>query len=76
MKLDEIAAHEKQCPERTVVCGYRDCSKDIQLKDYVEHAMTMECAIDLERIEDYEYYKGGTRVQFENKFIIMKIALL
>ena len=50
-RMIQIKSHEEICPERTVVCPFRTCSKDIQLKSYEHHALFGggECAIDLDR---------------------------
>ena len=35
--LTELVKHEPQCPERTVVCPYRQCNKTVQLRKYLNH---------------------------------------
>ena len=41
MKLEDLVAHEKQCPldpERTIKCPYYDCAQLVKLKDFDTHA--------------------------------------
>ena len=64
--IEEIKEHEKSCLERTVTCPYKDCNKDVQLKQYKDHALRAECAIDLYNIDAYEFYAGRLPVQFNN----------
>ena len=51
--LTEIVQHEKLCGERTAQCPFQECCREIQVKNYAEHALegTGECAIDLDRAQ-------------------------
>ena len=54
----EVKQHEKVCPERTIKCPYRECRKDIQLKEFRHHAFVEECAIDLNRVREYDCFEN------------------
>lgn len=56
--IDEIGRHEEECQERTIQCPFKDCSRDIQLKNFEDHTRDQECAIDLNRVEDYDFFAG------------------
>ena len=64
----QIKVHEELCPERTIKCPYRDCKKDVQLKTYREHAIIEECAIDLNRVKEYDVFEAP-----RNQFKILKL---
>ena len=60
----QIKEHEELCPERTVKCPYVECKRDVQLKGFREHALSQECAIDLNRVREYDIFESP-RNQFE-----------
>ena len=48
--LNEIEAHEKECRERTIVCPFGACKKEVQLRKYEFHSLFNQCAIDLGKL--------------------------
>ena len=53
--MEDIDRHEKFCAERIIRCPYPTCHVEMQLKNFVEHALDKECALDLEEITDVIY---------------------
>ena len=51
-KIDEISQHERTCVNRTIVCPFKDCGRDIELRNYEKHALLKECAINLNVMDE------------------------
>ena len=45
MELNKIDVHAKTCPERTAICPFSSCKREIQIKKYNEHSIEKGCAI-------------------------------
>ena len=80
MKLDEINIHEKNCPERTIICPYGKCKKELQLKKFSEHIRANKCAFNklLETVIDgafikIEFYKDRRREFGKTKTLFWKM---
>ena len=43
----DIKEHEMICQERTIRCPFVSCHQEVQLRNFMEHALAKECAIDL-----------------------------
>ena len=37
---------------------YRDCTEEVQFKNFIKHCLTNDCAIDLKTIEEHNYVEG------------------
>ena len=59
MKMEDIEAHEKDCPHRAIMCPHRECKRDVQIKEIENHLRTQECAIDLNDVEQRDDFFGG-----------------
>ena len=45
MMLNDLQAHERVCPERTINCAYNNCGSIVKLKDFNEHAFNSSHSI-------------------------------
>ena len=45
--FDKITEHEAVCIEKTVICPFASCHREVQLRSYLQHAFAKECAINL-----------------------------
>ena len=45
--LEKIVEHEKTCPDRTVICPYHVCRKEVHMKKFHAHATSQLCCLNL-----------------------------
>ena len=53
--IDKIALHEKDCLFRSVVCPWKKCRQEVEVRKFQRHAMVVHSAIDI----DSEYGGGN-----------------
>ena len=54
MMLNDLVAHEKQCPERTFHCPYTGCALLVKLREYDSHALK----------DKHSWNFGGNSIQY------------
>ena len=47
LNLDKIVEHEKKCSDRTVMCPYDVCRKEVHMKMFHQHAISQSCSLNL-----------------------------